>query len=791
MRINNLFNVIWKNVQKLNVAALAAAGLIAGVSLVMGCANPAGGDDDGKKNLTPTFFAVTNITGIVETTAIGAPINLSAAAVEPATATSKTIAWSIAKAADIPEALVTEKSINTAAVLLDEDDEEVETGEGAVFGVTTAEGKTIKIVTPNKAGTLVLRAVIANGKTADTAYEQFFVITAAADFVAVTNITGISEAEVPPDTLINLSAAVVAPENATNKDITWSIVKADDIPAELVSEKSIDTDDVLLEAEEGDDAGAAFVEEENGEDVIKKVKLLSEGTLVLRAVIANGKADGNYTRHFVIKAVEGVAPPPVEPGTGGDEPGGEQPVFTAVTSVVIQQNESDVGETLTLSPNAQVQLSAVVSPSDASNKNISWSSDTTAVATVSDGGLVTAVAVGTAVITATGADTKSDSVTVTVAAGKGVYNSADDNFLAEINSLAGGFDWIKENGANDGEYTIKLADDENITETYKLGTYDTSTGANSLTGTHKNLMITLKSVNETTITLTKTVAGAMFIIYGFDTSDVPTLILDSGITLHGYSANNNSLVVVGNDTTKKAYFEMKDGSEIKGNIMTAADYTLGGGVYIYVGSTFTMYGGKIHHNKLIKETICNGGGVYNNGTFTMYDGEVSYNETSTGSFGTNGGGVYSLGTFNMSGGKIIYNKLVNTITTNCGGGVFSGNGSTFNMNNDAVIGYNEAARGGGVYLTGVFTMSGGSIEGNTASSQGAGVYKTGGSSTFRKTGGIIYGMSDGQKSNIPTGDTVYVIQVGTSTSYGSNANAGTNINITSTSNTELIIEEQS
>lgn len=59
--------------------------------------------------------------------------------------------------------------------------------------------------------------------------------------------------------------------------------------------------------------------------------------------------------------------------------------------------------TLTLTPNATETLTATVAPSNATNQNVTWSSDNTSVATVSNG-TVTAVAVGTANITVTTAD---------------------------------------------------------------------------------------------------------------------------------------------------------------------------------------------------------------------------------------------------------------------------------------------------------------------------------------------------------------------------------------------------
>ena len=59
---------------------------------------------------------------------------------------------------------------------------------------------------------------------------------------------------------------------------------------------------------------------------------------------------------------------------------------------------------LTLTEEETYQLTATIEPADATNQNVTWTSDDTAVATVSADGLVTAVQAGTATITVTTED---------------------------------------------------------------------------------------------------------------------------------------------------------------------------------------------------------------------------------------------------------------------------------------------------------------------------------------------------------------------------------------------------
>ena len=85
---------------------------------------------------------------------------------------------------------------------------------------------------------------------------------------------------------------------------------------------------------------------------------------------------------------------------------------TPVTSVSVSPT------TLSIANGGTSQLTATVSPSNATNKNVTWSSSNAAVATVSSTGLVSATGAGTAVITVTTTDgnkTATSTITVTTA----------------------------------------------------------------------------------------------------------------------------------------------------------------------------------------------------------------------------------------------------------------------------------------------------------------------------------------------------------------------------------------
>lgn len=104
----------------------------------------------------------------------------------------------------------------------------------------------------------------------------------------------------------------------------------------------------------------------------------------------------------------------------------------AVSGIALNKNA------LSLTVDGGEQLTATIAPSNATNKNVNWSSDATSIATVSSSGYVTAKAVGTATITVTSAadSSKKASCTVTVTASGGSGGStAQESFTINVSDI--------------------------------------------------------------------------------------------------------------------------------------------------------------------------------------------------------------------------------------------------------------------------------------------------------------------------------------------------------------------
>ena len=179
-------------------------------------------------------------------------------------------------------------------------------------------------------------------------------LTATCKLTVAREIIEVTSVEITPEGPISITegeelqlTATIAPENATNKEITWSS-----------SDKTIAT--------------------------------VSETGLV--TAIAAGEA--------TITASAGEASDSVEITV--------EPLVVEVESVTITPAEAQQ-----LTEGEELQLTATIAPENATNKEVTWSSSDKTIATVSETGLVTAIAAGEATITASAGEA-SDEIVITV-----------------------------------------------------------------------------------------------------------------------------------------------------------------------------------------------------------------------------------------------------------------------------------------------------------------------------------------------------------------------------------------
>ena len=257
-------------------------------------------DDDGDN-----FVAVTSITISSSAATVGDPLTLTGT-VSPSNATNKTITWSLVSEGD------------TGAEL---------------------SGSTLTI---SAAGKAVVSATIANGKARGEAFSENFEITVSAPgvFVPVESITSVpGSGNVGTLTL----SGTVNPENASNKNIVWSVKTAGNTGAEI-----------------------------NGNILTTN----ETGTVTVTATIVNGTAAGtNFSDDFEIT----INPP------------GSHVAVSGITGV------PSSGTAVT-----PLTLTGTVNPTEATNKTIVWSVENagTTGATIT-GNTLSTTAAGTVVIKAT------------------------------------------------------------------------------------------------------------------------------------------------------------------------------------------------------------------------------------------------------------------------------------------------------------------------------------------------------------------------------------------------------
>ena len=307
----------------------------------------------------------------------------------------------------------------TATVKPDDATDKTVTWSTSDASVATVTGGKVKALKP---GNVTITAA-AGEKSAQCA------VTVQAKVIPVTSVTldktTLTLTEGDETTL----TATVKPDDATDKTVTWSTsdasvatvtdgkvkalkagtatitAKAGDktstcavtVQAKVIPVTSMWLDKSELELTEGDEAVlTATVMPENATD--KTVTWTSSNTSV--ATVTNGKVKAVKAGTATITAKAGDKSAKCTVTV--------LPSFIAVTSVTLDKT------TLGLVEGDQAVLTATVSPDNATEPAVTWTTSNASVATVEDG-MVTAVKAGTAVITAKAGD-KSAKCTVTVTA---------------------------------------------------------------------------------------------------------------------------------------------------------------------------------------------------------------------------------------------------------------------------------------------------------------------------------------------------------------------------------------
>lgn len=136
-------------------------------------------------------------------------------------------------------------------------------------------------------------------------------------------------------------------------------------------------------------------------------------------------------------------------------------IFTPVTGITLSHSS------VSLAPGDTLSLAATILPSGATEKSVTWSSNSTSVATVSQSGVVTAVSPGTAVIKVTSIDNASATASCTVTVSSILTTQVIiDSVFSEVeigvpvkleahvlptNATVQGVNWVVKNGTGSGE----------------------------------------------------------------------------------------------------------------------------------------------------------------------------------------------------------------------------------------------------------------------------------------------------------------------------------------------------
>ena len=316
-----------------------------------------------------------------------------------------------------------------------------------------------------------------------------------------------TSAELTVGQAIKLEASI-NPQNATNQTIFWSssdVFVATVSNAGLVVSQNPGTATITLRSDDGDHTATcrvtvkAKVVNVTGVSLSKTSMTLTEGESdQLEATISPSNATDktvNWTSSntsVATVASDGTITAKAA-GTATITVKSEDQGKTATCEITVKAQVIDVTgitlsqSTISVKEEATLQLKATVKPSNATNQEVSWSSENTGIATVASDGTVTGVTEGTTTITAKSADGKVTATCKVTVIGEYV-DFPDPNFEKYIieNFDLNGDGKISLSEANKVKSIKILADDiesvqgieymTNLVSLYVGGWYNNTTG---------------------------------------------------------------------------------------------------------------------------------------------------------------------------------------------------------------------------------------------------------------------------------------------------------------------------
>ncbi|MCL2569053.1 MAG: InlB B-repeat-containing protein [Oscillospiraceae bacterium] len=194
-------------------------------------------------------------------------------------------------------------------------------------------------------------------------------------------------------------------------------------------------------------------------------------------------------------------------------------------------------------------------------------------------------------------------------------------------------------------------------------------------------------------------------------------IVQGTLTLQNVTLDGANNAVIGGGVDVYGTLTMQAGSQLSSNrAVGSGNGSLGGGIHVFPGGSFTMAGGLISQNAA---AWAGGGVLVDGGTMTMSGGQIIGNTANS-----SGGGIEMRNgaILTMTGGIISQNT--STTAVSVGGGVEL-KSSYFTMSGGQIM-QNRTVYGGGVHAdtNSTFTMTGGQIINNTATGNGGGIFST-------------------------------------------------------------------